>query len=477
MTRHIIHKLIVVTTVVSLLWGCGGSGGEVSNQVDSPSDHSAYITNSAGDFRDFFGIAWRGSASDNLKYSKQMGYEYIFTTSAAGLTPEMIPYASGMKFMYESPEYRVYPIDRVLDLNKSYTSGEQATYEKFFAWKSNAAFPANLATGWFFSNTTCSVEPDWQQQAVIDYFVEAIIAKAKAENNPAIDFTFGGVAWDVPTPDFWDSLGVKATLISWTGQDSSVVHNGITHEYSTYADGKAAFYKQFFARMRTEFPDAKIIMEPWDIYENYLRWIEERADKTELMPDMLTQEMPGTEFVDDIRIFLSGLIGKNRLGSTTCNSFGEYENRLFAAKAAINGSWFGWYGRFGGSGDMPDYMNVYEVPARLQLIRRIPAWDNSVGIPLASRSWDGSIYRSPNSYADANVIYSHHPKTGKLFAVFLDASGVVTLQPGETVTSVQRTDGFFIEAGDGMADLRISGNTINIISPLNLNKGYVITTK
>jgi len=125
---------------------------------------------------------------------------------------------------------------------------------------------------------------------------------------------------------------------------------------------------------------------------------------------------------------------------------------------------------------MPDYVNVYDVPARLQLIRRIPAWDNLVEIPLSSRSWDGSVYKSPNSYADAHVIYSRHAKTRKLFAVFLSTSGVITLQSGENVTSARRTDGYFIEAGDGMNDLNIADNTIRIISSLNVNKGYIITT-
>jgi hypothetical protein len=380
--KNNIKKFILLTIIAYFLCGFNNASKNIQQH------------NEAGDYRDFFGIAWRGKAEDNLKYCKQMGYDYIVTTSAAGLTSDLIPYATGMKFIFESPEYRVYPIERVLDLARPYTAADQAIYERYFAWKSNEAFPNNLATGWFFSPNTFSVEPDWQQQAVIDYFVEAIISKAKAENKPSINFTFGGVAWDVPTPDFWDSPGTPATLTAWTGQDSSILHSGITHEYVTYTEGKAAFYKKLFTRMRTEFPDAKVIMEPYKIYENYLQHIEGRADKTELIPDMFTQEMSGTEFVDDERIFASGLITKDRVGSTTPNSFEEYENRLFAAKAAINGAWFGWFGRYGGSGDMPDYMNVYEVPARLQLIRRIPAWDNLAGIPLSARSWDGSVYRS-----------------------------------------------------------------------------------
>jgi len=32
-----------------------------------------------------------------------------------------------------------------------------------------------MATGWFFSDNSFSVEPDFQQQAVIDYFVDEIL--------------------------------------------------------------------------------------------------------------------------------------------------------------------------------------------------------------------------------------------------------------------------------------------------------------
>jgi hypothetical protein len=70
-------------------------------------------------------------------------------------------------------------------------------------------------------------------------------------------------------------------------------------------------------------------------------------------------------------------------------------------------------------------------------------------------------------------MYSRHPKTGKLFAVFLTLSGVITLNTGEKVTSVERTDGFFIESGDGSADVNIVGNEITLKNRDNIGKGYI----
>ena len=57
------------------------------------------------DFRNFYGIAWRGTADENLDYARQMGYKYIFFK----WDMERNPKAKGFKFFVESPEYGVYP--------------------------------------------------------------------------------------------------------------------------------------------------------------------------------------------------------------------------------------------------------------------------------------------------------------------------------------------------------------------------------
>lgn len=431
------------------------------------------------DYRNFYAIAWRGKALDNLKYARQMGYGYV----AYQNNMQNMPEAADLKFYLTDPEYLVYPVHSVMNLSKTYLPEEKAKYEKYFVLRSNTApFPSNIATSWWFNDNEFRVLHDFQQQSVIDETVEAIIAKAKSLENVSINFRFAGLMWDVP--DLRDmfmtgpqvSGGRFVGLEYWTGKDScaSSVHK---HNYSTYSEAKAAYYKQLYRRVREEFPDAKFIMEPWRI-KNWIKEIKDLPDATELMPDMLVQESWGTAFVDEDYPIYKDFIQKDHIGLTTPTTFGEQQNRIYAAKAAINGSWFSWYGRFGGNynDDMPNYQNIYEVPARHQLIRMLPNWDNIAGVPLTQRSWDGKVYKSPNSYADANIIYSRHPKTGKIFVVFLNESGKVNLLENEQVNSVYRTDNLFIESKDGRSDVQIAEGEIRLNSSATTGKGYIITT-
>ena len=111
-------------------------------------------------------------------------------------------------------------------------------------------------------------------------------------------------------------------------------------------------------------------------------------------------------------------------------------------------------------------------------------------MPLADRSWDGSVYESKKdgklqSYISSDVMYSRHPKTGNLFAVFNTTNGVIKLNAGETVSSVQRVDGYFIEAGDASGDFDIYGTEIYLKSSVTIDvdsstgqikgKGYIFT--
>ena len=192
------------------------------------------------------------------------------------------------------------------------------------------------------------------------------------------------------------------------------------------------------------------------------------------MPDMLMQEKYGTEFVDDARIFESGIITKNCMASTTPDESREYESRVIAAKASINGAWFNWYGRFGGSGNMPAYRNIFEIPPRLKLIRMVPNWENLSGIPLSERHWDGEVYSSPNAYVSKDIICSRQPKTGKIFVVFLTNEGVVKLPSGKTVKNIYHTDDFFMESGDAIPDVTISSGTVRLNGNSGIEKGYII---
>ena len=72
------------------------------------------------------------------------------------------------------------------------------------------------------------------------------------------------------------------------------MHNGITHEYETYTDAQAYFYRKLNQRMHEEFPDSKWMQEPYFIWRDsstcfqhdLISQIKDRTDEDELTPDM-----------------------------------------------------------------------------------------------------------------------------------------------------------------------------------------------
>ncbi|MDR1222228.1 MAG: hypothetical protein LBL07_05035, partial [Tannerella sp.] len=374
------------------------------------------------DYRNFYGIVWVGNNDDNLAYAKQMGYDYIFYHFG------MADHANvdSLKFYLETPQYDCY--EREIDRNHPFKADEKEYLSRFVALKdASKPFPDNLARGWFSESTFFSVEPDLQQQKVIDFLVDSILNRAASLERRERGFEFGGYAWDVPqlTGDFWDTIqssgGNQVTLAYWTGHDSGDRHPDVTHEYKTYSDGHAAFYKTLRKKTGERFPDARFIVEPWEPYEDWLAHIENRPDANELTVDLIVQEKDGIDFATDKNVLKSGLTDYSKLGCTSPNLYSEAGNREVAGTAASLGSAFGWFGRFGGTGDMPDYKSVRQVPARLKLVRMIPNWENLHRTPLEQRNWDGEVYSSPKSHISENVIYSIQPRTDKLFVVFLTA--------------------------------------------------------
>lgn len=427
------------------------------------------------DFRNFYGIAWDGKPADNLAYAKQMGYDYIIY--AAGMENE--ENATNIRFYFESPEYTVYP--RYVDRNKEYSPEEQQVMSSFCVLKdASLPFPDNLAMGWFTAPDRFNIIADFQQQKVIDEVIERIFKKVKEIERPEKGFVFGGFAWDVPqlTGDFFDKQqslgGSQQTLAYWRGVDSGDLYPGNTHEYATHSEGRAAFYKTLYKKTREKYPNAKFVLEPWQIHEEWLEGIMQRDDKTELMPDLLMQEKPGLEFITDNRIYESGLADYSMVGSTTPNIFGEDKNRETAATAAIHGSTFGWFGRFGGTGDMPRFKNVYDVPPRLLLVRVITAWENKNGTPLSERKWSEGIYSSPTAYISEDVIYTRQPGTGKIFVVFNNENGKAQFELWKKGMKIYRTNGLLIEDEIAEDDIDISDGTIRLKNASGVGKAYII---
>lgn len=458
-------------------------------------------------WKHFFGVGWNGKVLDQITYAKQMGYDGVALLYGASNRTlySNLPERAGIKYYILDPEILqdLIPVVglRRIRTQQSYTQEQIAFYEKYMVWKSHDPFPRNIETGWHFSANDFRTNWDFQQQDVIDYVIEQFIVLVKSYENKSIGFTFGGYMVDVPrlSGEFhlWNSATSENSFNTLPDlvpnhEDSSLLHGAITHQYVTYTEGKAAFWKQLNLRLSKEFPGYKRILEPYRIYQPHARdewlWqINQRADKELLIPDFLSQESSGTHFVDELNLFksVSNKISASMVGTSEPNELGEYENRLYAAKAAINGSWFNWFGRFGGTGSMPRFLNITEVYPRLKLIRCVPGWDNLNKVPLDQRKWNGEIYSSSNSFVSSDIIYSRHPKKDKIFVVFMNHNGVVRLNPDEKILKIERVDDRFVESINGMLDVQISNGQISLKQNVAIEfdssrnsvmgSGYIIT--
>ena len=280
------------------------------------------------------------------------------------------------------------------------------------------------------------------------------IAKKIESANPK--FHFGGLAWDVPNPsgDFWSGPnGAQVTLSYWTGGDFGAVNTGFTHNFSTYTDGHMAFYKQLYSTLRQIWPRSKFIGEPYDIYNDWISQIQNRADATQVQMDLISEEGPEQNLSMTVEFLSRGLITKDRVLSTTPNVYADPANRTIAAKAAINGATFRWFGRFGGTGDMPDYSSITAVPARLKLIRVLPNWENINQTTLAQEIMGWNNLQKSYCICRPKAIGILQPGTKKYFVVLMTSDAQVKLPIGRTIVSVSKTNTLLIESGDGSADL------------------------
>ncbi len=430
------------------------------------------------DFRNFYGIVWSGTPHTNLAYAKQMGYDYVFYQKGM----ELDSLSNGLHFYLETPEYFLY--EGIIDTKKVYSAKEKSFYEEYCSLKySNDSFPFNIATGWQWQPETNKFRAllDFQQQKIISWAIHGILTFVKSIEARNPKFHFGGYAWDEPrlAGDFWsvsDGKGVPVSLTKWNGGDYGFIRNAknIIHNYPTYTYGHVEFYKQLYKVTRLKFYNARFISEPYNLYEGWIKVVKNLSYAKEITPDILSQEGPGTGFVDDDRIYASRLIKKENVYCTTPDVFDEENNRIVMAKAAINGAGFGWFGRFGGTGNMPDFKNIKEVPPRLKLIRMISNWENRNGTFLSARRWNGSVYQSKNAFASADVISALQPGTKRLFVVFLTLQGSLTISGKQKVVGIFRTDDLFIENNNGEDDFNVTQSSIKPRNTNCLNKGYIV---
>ncbi|HHT9137381.1 MAG TPA: hypothetical protein ACFYEK_09090 [Candidatus Wunengus sp. YC60] len=267
------------------------------------------------------------------------------------------------------------------------------------------------------------------------------------------------------------------------------------HDKATVTEGVAAFITELKAEMAAQkiaglFEETpRLIVEPARLYianapadpdysitDEFIYQIKDRADKNNLVADMLVQEgVTGgvTEFCDSgtsgwpkIEAINAAFdnstpeltkinISKNRIGSSQPTDTTEANNRKIAAKAAINGMWYDWFLRF-----FSAYSEPNNIIPRLQLVRCVPNWDNLNKVPEGNRSWDGTTYYSKMlagdstywSFMNATVYFTKSYKdTNKIYAVFM-GNGAITYPSNKNITAalqIQGVDGYFVANGNG----------------------------
>lgn len=442
-----------IRTVTWLL--CVISALEILSTANAFASDEKPLDYKIDDYRNFF-CTWPDTARDALTYAKNMGYRHVSYINGM----ENYRDSDGLYFVLESPEYFTYK--KNIELDKEYSAKQIAEWENSCAMKdASKPFPANMATGWFFALFTVDGEPNFnstclllnfQKQKIIDRTVDIVYKKAEAiiKKNP--NFKLGGCIWDVPQPtgDFYGFRdGAKrpgqVKLEVWTGKDSVSVPDGVKLDYNTYSEGLTQYRRQLRAACKKLNPNVKFIMDPWDLYRDYIEHVEKlklpRGDPS--LGDLLMSESPRIEFTTDERIFTSGYIDKEHVATSNDTCFYNFKKDIenIAAAAAIGG-WSIWYG-------MPGFnvKSIRDVPAREKITHAVATWENLNHTPLSQRLWnaDRGTYDSPTAHMSADVVWAIQPETNRLFFSFLSPTASVRIPEGQDVEIIYVLDSLFSE--------------------------------
>lgn len=462
------------------------------------------------DFRNYFCGSWGGTAPDILKYCKNMGITHI------GYAPgmEFEKDAEGCHFYLLDPEYITYA--RSLFFDRTYPKEQIEKWARQCALiDASKPFPKNLATGWFFNNNHCTLILDYQQQKVIDETVDGIIEYVKkieaTAKQKGINFKFGGYHWDVPqlTGDFYGIKKVRVDkngkpvygrrqveMVDMRGVDSTSKHPDVVHDYPTFSEGRMKFYHQLRLASQEVNPNVKLIVDPafcWGHWQEHI----ERQPKEFLtkykgaLPDFVTEEFFTTNFVDDERVFKSGMLTKDMMANSAFHGWYEVaqEIRVIAAAAQV-GAWSTFFGHMG-----PGCKFVCDVPARLKLSRMLATWENLNNTPFSKRKFDKEnlVYESPTAQMNMGAFAGVRPQTNKLFFVVITQTGKVKIPEGYEIDNLYMLDNLFSPAYKPMKKIgdtykldeswsktstfKIKDNTIYPVNTAVLNYAFMATLK
>ncbi|WNR46153.1 carbohydrate binding domain-containing protein [Paenibacillus roseipurpureus] len=455
----------------------------------------------SSEYRNVHGLGWWQIGEQELRYAQSMGFKYVFLDQYYKNAAST--YKKGLRFYYNDPHKNIRPL-----LNYSLTAQQLANYKvkypaTFANWpeasrsirideldelqqNDNALwsylkteylkwyavtdtlkpFPQNLM-GYRWGSIEFEAFYDFQQQWVIDNLVNRMKTVISQTESADDDFLFAGISIDVPDHD------KEANYNPMTG-GTTLLHDSITHQYTTLKEGWERFLIKLKNDLSAQYPtrSMKYWFEPYRVMTDWMANVNASSysstDKKTLMGDFLTSEAITDDFLNP-QVTSSGILSLEDVGVSSPDFVPDAQGYVsyglpLLGKAAINGRFMNWFGRPGPPGFKGNIPNLDDSG---KLTRVLANWDNVNQVPLASRSWNLSTltYNSTKSHADPHVIYTRRPETNMLYVHFLDSTGTVTLNAGESVAKAVRVNEYMEPTIDAGSDLTISGSTVSINYP------------
>lgn len=467
------------------------------------------------EFKHFFGLGWVGTAENNLRMAKSLGYKHVYHSRQDGFDTEWFikrnydyvkKHKEGQRFFFNDPpkhihpsveldvdekeltylcekwpvEFRLFPElprwindhhwEEIKKYNIEIYNEYKSKFEKYMAWcDADAEFPDNLCILQSFEEKKSlwySFTPDFQQQSVIEEYIKVIAEYIRdTAEIKEIDYLCKGIIVDVV--EICEEINFSnRPLIDGV---KCMLHEGITHEHNTFWIGWLMFLYQLKREItKTLGREIKCIWEPAvDISTSWIYpVINEKSIsndiRKEILGDYLLKEYEGLEFLADNRV-VNEYFKHNDLGSSTSeiNSFSE--TFRYMGELSRKGSWFVYYGMFDRVGRFDPFQEAYEIPNWAKLLRLIPNHDNLNMIPIERRQYSAQkqIYQSPVSYADYNVICTIIPNTNKMFIHFMNEIGEFLMFENKSVDKAYRVNEY-LEETEECDDFLIKNNIVSL---------------
>ena len=345
------------------------------------------------------------------------------------------------------------------------------------AWSDlDAEFPYNIAVleAWHGTDRweACA---DFQQQAVIDEQVAAIVNYVKSAERPEIGYRFQGLLTDVIEP--WVEFGYNSSrpLLPREGEPETEVTSlappGVTHDYPTLREGFFHYLAQLNDALDAAFPDreVKMIWEPYDPYQNWIRLLEDGMYDSitpeivqKIKGDALISEAPELELLIDEKLLRPEYFDHHTIGVVSADLFPfwpHYPTQLwFFGELAARGSYFFSYGNFSRDFSVP----INEYDQEIKLVRALSIWENLNQTPLEDRVWDydKKTYLSSTAVADESALAGYNPIKDEIYAVLRSPESRLYIDPGLKVRSLFKANSFFEKIDSRQAPASIEGGVL-----------------